>query len=65
MKAEFTRHGLRSRIGQHRTDLKHHPLDPVIVAGPWLAAAGAVHAGARNVAKSLAHAGSDGQRPVH
>jgi len=65
VKAEFTHHGLRSRVGQHRTDLKHQPLDPVIVAGPWVAAAGAVYAGARSVAKSLAHAGSDGQRPVH
>jgi hypothetical protein len=65
VKAEFTHHGLKSRLGQHRTDLKHQPLDPVIVAGPWVAAAGAVYAGARSVAKSLAHAASDGQRPVH
>jgi len=65
VKAEFTHHGLRSRVGQHRTDLKHQPLDPVIVAGPWIAAAGAVYAGARSVAKSLAHAGPDGQWPVH
>ena len=65
LKAEFTHHGLRSRVGQHRTDLKHQVLDPVIVAGPWVAAAGAVYAGARSVARSLAQAGSDGQRPVH
>jgi hypothetical protein len=63
VKAEFTHHGMRSRFGLHRTDLKHQPLDPVIVAGPWIAAAGAVYAGARTVAKSLAHAGSDG-RPL-
>lgn len=61
VKAEFTHHGLRSRFGQHRTDLKHQPLDPVIVAGPWIAAAGAVYAGARSVKKSLAHAGSNGR----
>lgn len=65
VKAEFTHHGLKSRIGQNRADLKHQPLDPVIVAGPWVAAAGAVYAGARTVAKSLAHAGPDGNRPVH
>jgi hypothetical protein len=65
VKAEFTHHGLRSRVGQHRTDLKHQPLDPVIVAGPWVAAAGAVYAGARGVAKSLAQAGSNGVGPVH
>ena len=41
------------------------PLDPVIVAGPWVAAAGAVYAGARSVAKSLAQAGSNGVGPVH
>ena len=65
VKAEFTHHGLRSRVGQHRTDLKHQVLDPVIVGGPWVAAAGAVYAGARSVARSLANLGSDGQRPVH
>jgi hypothetical protein len=65
VKAEFTHHGLRSRLGQNRTDLKHQVLDPVIVGGPWIAAAGAVFSGARSVAKSLAHAGSDGQHPLH
>jgi hypothetical protein len=46
VKAEFTHHGLRSRVGPHRTDLEHQPLDPVIVSGPWVAAAGALYAGA-------------------
>ncbi|MCW2746257.1 MAG: hypothetical protein JWM48_2807 [Mycobacterium sp.] len=64
VKAEFTHHGLRSRVGQHRTDLKHQVLDPVIVGGPWIAAVGAVYAGARGVGKSLAHVGADGW-PVH
>lgn len=35
---ELTGDGLRSRIGQGRTDTVHHPMDPVIVAGPWLVA---------------------------
>ncbi|WP_051684097.1 hypothetical protein [Blastococcus sp. URHD0036] len=65
VKAEFTRHGLKSRLGQNRADLKHQPLDPVIVAGPWVAAAGVVYAGVRGVTRSLAHAGADGHRPVH
>jgi hypothetical protein len=65
VKAEFTHHGLQSRVKQHRTDLKHQWLDPVIVGGPWIAAAGAAYAGARTVVKSLAQAGSDGHRPVH
>lgn len=34
--AEFSRNGLRSRVGRNRTDLVHQALDPVIVAGPWV-----------------------------
>jgi hypothetical protein len=49
--SEFTRHGLRSRFGQHRADLKHQWLDPIIVAGPWLLAAGAVALVVRGVAR--------------
>jgi hypothetical protein len=37
--SEFSRHGYRSRVGQRRADLSHQPLDPLIVGGPWLAAA--------------------------
>ena len=37
IRAEITSHGWSSRVGQRRTDLKHHPLDPLVVAGPWLA----------------------------
>lgn len=36
--AEFTRGGIRSRVGQNRADLKHQPLDVLIVAAPWLIA---------------------------
>src|ERR687893_1115335 len=36
IKAEFTHHGVSSRKG--RVDTRHQVLDPVIVAGPWLAA---------------------------
>jgi len=35
---ELRRHPLASRFGRNRADLAHQPLDPVIVAGPWLAA---------------------------
>ena len=55
IKAEFTHHGLSSRIGRKRTDLVHQPLDPVIVAGPWVAAAGAAVAGGRALVRSLVH----------
>ena len=37
--SEFSRHGYSSRVGQRRADLSHQPLDPLIVGGPWLAAA--------------------------
>ncbi|SFK53988.1 hypothetical protein [Geodermatophilus ruber] len=53
VKSEFTHHGLRSRLGQHRADLKHQPLDPIIVAGPWAAAAGGAYVGARRLVDSL------------
>ena len=51
--AEVKRHGLRSRLGQHRADLKHQWMDPVIVGAPWLAAATGM-AGAYRVAKRVA-----------
>jgi hypothetical protein len=39
--SEFSRHGISSRFGQGRADVKHQWIDPVIIAGPWLLAAGA------------------------
>jgi hypothetical protein len=36
--SEFTRHGVSSRFGKKRADAKHHFLDPIIVAGPWVLA---------------------------
>lgn len=36
LKSEITRHGLRSRRGQHRADLMHQPLDYVFAAVPWV-----------------------------
>jgi hypothetical protein len=41
--SEFTHHGLKSRLGQKRADKVHHPLDPIMVAGPWILAIGAVY----------------------
>jgi hypothetical protein len=32
--AEFRRHGLRSRFGRDRVDLKHAWMDPILIAGP-------------------------------
>ncbi|HZB48591.1 MAG TPA: hypothetical protein VE547_05810 [Mycobacteriales bacterium] len=36
--SELKRHGFSSRFGQQRADRVHQPLDPIIVAGPWLVA---------------------------
>ena len=42
--SEFSSHGISSRFGQGRADVKHQWIDPVIIAGPWLLAAGAAAA---------------------
>ncbi|MET0764822.1 MAG: alcohol dehydrogenase catalytic domain-containing protein [Blastococcus sp.] len=55
VRSEFTHHGLKSRIGVKRADLKHQPLDPIIIVGPWVAAGGAVFAGARKLVRSAIH----------
>ncbi|MEV6904341.1 hypothetical protein [Amycolatopsis sp. NPDC051372] len=47
--SEFSRHGISSRVGKKRADVKHHLLDPLIVAGPWVLAGGLVVAAVRNV----------------
>lgn len=38
LRSELTRGGLRSRVGQHRGDLMHQPLDLLITTAPWLIA---------------------------
>ena len=39
IRAEVTRGGVRSRLRQRRTDVKHAWMDPVVVTAPWVAAA--------------------------
>jgi hypothetical protein len=53
VRSEFTHHGLTSRVGTKRADLAHQALDPVIVAGPWVAAGAAAYVGGRTVVRSL------------
>ena len=50
VRAEFTHHGLASRRG--RVDVRHQVLDPVIVAGPWLAAGWAATSGIRKLVRA-------------
>lgn len=42
VRSELSHHGLSSRLRHKRADVAHQPLDPVIVLGPWLLAAGVV-----------------------
>jgi hypothetical protein len=48
--SEFSHHGLSSRLKQRRADRVHHPLDPIIVAAPWIAGAAVAYALVRKVA---------------
>jgi hypothetical protein len=47
--SEFKRHGMSSRFGRRRADVNHQWLDPVVVAGPWVAAAGVAYGGLRKL----------------
>ena len=51
VKAEFSHNGVASRRG--RVDVRHQILDPVIVAGPWVAGAGVAVKGVRKVVGAL------------
>src|SRR3712207_2870140 len=37
--SELTHHGFSSRLGRRRADVVHHPVDAVIVGGPWVLSA--------------------------
>ena len=51
--SEFSHHGVASRLGQKRADVKHQWLDPIIVGGPWMGAAGAAVSQARKLVRAL------------
>lgn len=52
--SELSRGGVSSRFGQKRADVAHHALDPIVVAGPWVAAGGIVFAGVRALKRRMA-----------
>ena len=56
--SEGSQRGVASRLGRRRADLSHQWLDPIIVAAPWIVAAGAAITGARAVARVLTRASS-------
>ena len=49
---EVTHHGLASRRRGSRTDARHHLLDPLVVAGPWVAAAAGAALGVRALVRT-------------
>jgi hypothetical protein len=49
--SELSRAGLASRIGQKRADRVHQLLDPIVVAGPWVAAGAALTVALKAVAR--------------
>jgi hypothetical protein len=53
VRSEFTHGGVTSRVGMKRADLVHQPLDPIIVIGPWIAAAGVASRGVRKLVRSV------------
>jgi hypothetical protein len=53
VKGELTHNGWSSRIGTGRADVRHQLLDPVIVAGPWVAAAGTAVVTGRRLVRAL------------
>ena len=53
IRAELTHHGLESRRSRTRADRLIQAIDPLIVAGPWLAAASGIGWTAAKVARRL------------
>jgi hypothetical protein len=55
--SEFRRHGISSRLGKNRADVKHQLLDPIIVAGPWVLAGGLAFSAVRKLVRRSAGRG--------
>lgn len=51
VRSELAHGGLRSRRG--RSDARHHLVDPVVVAGPWVAGAAVTFTGVRRLVRAL------------
>ena len=49
--AEVKHHGLSSRLGHNRADVKHHWMDPLIVGAPWAVAATAIYLAVRRLGR--------------
>jgi hypothetical protein len=51
--AEGRRHGVASRVGKKRVDVNHQWIDPIVVAGPWVAAAAGAVLGVRAIVRRV------------
>jgi hypothetical protein len=51
MLPEVKHHGLSSRLGHNRADVKHHWMDPLIVGAPWAGAATAIYLAVRRLGR--------------
>jgi hypothetical protein len=52
IRSELSHHGIASRFGRKRADLTHQPLDPIIVAGPWVLAGAVAYRALRPVVRA-------------
>ena len=59
VRSELSHHGIASRVGEKRADLAHQPLDPIIVAGPWVVAGGVAYVGLKGLVKAVVRAGRE------
>jgi hypothetical protein len=55
--SELSHHPIASRRGTKRVDLSHQWIDPIIVAGPWLAAGVGIYATLRAIGKGTRRVG--------
>ncbi|HEU0012480.1 MAG TPA: hypothetical protein VFQ45_02290 [Longimicrobium sp.] len=53
LKAELTRHPVRSRVGRHRADLKHQVVDYAMLAAPWVLAGYAAFRAGKAIAAGM------------
>jgi hypothetical protein len=52
--SEVRHHPIASRFGTGRADLAHQPLDPLIVAGPWVVSGGLAFVTGRRLWRTVA-----------
>ncbi|HEV3049781.1 MAG TPA: hypothetical protein VGX50_05700 [Longimicrobium sp.] len=62
--AEFKKHPIRSRVGQHRTDLKHQWMDPLITMAPYLIGGYALYRAGRALSRGFASDADFDDEPI-